>query len=229
MRLSTAVRYGARAMTQVASAHPDRAVSVREVAEQQAISPKYLEQIFRPLRVAGLVQAVRGKQGGYVLARSPESITLKDLYEVLVGSVVPVACVDCPDFCVMCDVCPTGIRGSRSSTLSRKCLRAQPSRISSNAKSGRRFHPRSYIRYRSPRGTSLGFGLNDLSMPPVCKSGSVNGWRPSSYIGRDSPVETSINLLEHLAHQPADGDWQRLLGSVSTATPHLDGPSWRSN
>lgn len=107
MRLSTAVRYGARAMTQVASAHPDRAVSVREVAEQQRISPKYLEQIFRPLRVAGLVQAVRGKQGGYVLARSPESITLKDLYEVLVGSVAPVACVDCPDSCVMCDVCPT--------------------------------------------------------------------------------------------------------------------------
>ena len=45
MKLSTAVRYGARAMTQVASAHPARAVSVREVAEQQRISPKYLEQI----------------------------------------------------------------------------------------------------------------------------------------------------------------------------------------
>lgn len=107
MRLSTAVRYGARAMTHLASAHPDRAVSVREVAEQQRISPKYLEQILNPLRAAGLIQAVRGKQGGYVLARPPQSITLKDIYEILVGSLAPVACVDCPDSCAMCDVCPT--------------------------------------------------------------------------------------------------------------------------
>ena len=107
MRLSTAVRYGARAMTQVASAHPARAVSVREVAEQQGISPKYLEHILRPLRSAGLIQAVRGKQGGYVLARPPQSITLKDVFECLDGSAAPVDCVDCPDSCAMHDICPT--------------------------------------------------------------------------------------------------------------------------
>ncbi len=107
MMLSTAVRYGARAITQVASVHPDRPVSVREIAEQQAISAKYLEQILRALKAGGLVQSIRGNQGGYVLTRPPANITLKDLYETLEGSVAPVACVDCPTSCAMHDVCPT--------------------------------------------------------------------------------------------------------------------------
>ena len=94
-------------MTQLAAAYPERAVSVREVSEEQDISPKYLEQIFRGLKAAGLVHVVRGTSGGYVLARSPGNINLKDLYEGLVGSVVPVDCVDCPESCSMHDVCPT--------------------------------------------------------------------------------------------------------------------------
>ena len=107
MRLSTAVHYAARAITQVASAPPDRAVSVREVAQQQGMSAKYLEHILKPLKAAGLVQAVHGKQGGYVLARPPERITLKDVYESLVGTVAVVHCVDRPGSCPMHDVCPT--------------------------------------------------------------------------------------------------------------------------
>jgi Rrf2 family protein len=107
MKLSTTVRYGARAVTQLAAAYPHRAVSVREVAEEQDISPKYLEHILRALKASGLIHAVRGTSGGYVLARSPGSITLKDLYESLVGSIAPVDCVDCPDSCSMHDVCPT--------------------------------------------------------------------------------------------------------------------------
>lgn len=107
MKLSTTVRYGARAMTEIASAFPRRAVSVREVARQQGISPKYLEQILKPLKAAGLVQVVRGNQGGYVLARPPERITLKEVCESLEGSVAPVDCVDFPDSCPMHEGCPT--------------------------------------------------------------------------------------------------------------------------
>ena len=107
MRLSTTVRYGARAITQVASAPNGCAVSVREIAQQQRISAKYLEHILRALKAGGLVQAVRGKRGGYVLTRPPESITLKDLYESLEGSAAPVDCVNCPDACALHDVCPT--------------------------------------------------------------------------------------------------------------------------
>lgn len=106
MRLSTTVRYGARAIAQLA-ASPDRPVSVREIARQQVISAKYLERILKDLKAGGIVEAVHGKRGGYVLARSPESITLKDLYDVLEGSAAPVACVDCPESCGMQDLCPT--------------------------------------------------------------------------------------------------------------------------
>lgn len=107
MWLSTTVRYGARAMAQVASAYPDRPVSIREIAEQQRIAPKYLEHIFRPLRTAGLVRATRGKQGGFMLTRPPQTITLKDLFEVLDGAVSLVDCLDHPDCCAMHEVCPT--------------------------------------------------------------------------------------------------------------------------
>jgi Rrf2 family protein len=106
MKLSTTVRYGARAIAQLA-ASPDGPVSVREIARQQLISAKYLEHILKTLKVGGIVEAVHGKRGGYVLAKSPESITLKDLYDVLEGSPAPVACVDCPETCGMQDLCPT--------------------------------------------------------------------------------------------------------------------------
>jgi Rrf2 family transcriptional regulator, cysteine metabolism repressor len=92
---------------EIASAYPDRVVSVREVSEQQAISAKYLEQILRPLRAAGFVRSARGKQGGFVLGRPPETITLKDVIECLDGPLTPVDCVNCADACAMHEVCPT--------------------------------------------------------------------------------------------------------------------------
>ena len=94
-------------MADLGDAYPDHAVSVRELGEHERVSPKYLEQILRSLKAAGLVQAVRGREGGYVLARPPENITLKDLYEGLIGSTAPAHCVDCPDKCPFSDGCPT--------------------------------------------------------------------------------------------------------------------------
>lgn len=107
MKLSTRARYGARALVEVALAYPDSTVSVKHVAARQNISPKYLERIMATLKAAGLVKAVRGMHGGYVLARPPTSITLKELFEALEGHVAPVDCVDHPNSCPMEDVCPT--------------------------------------------------------------------------------------------------------------------------
>jgi Rrf2 family protein len=107
MRLSTAVRYGARVLTELAIAYPDGVVPVREIAERQRVSAKYLEHILKSLRTAGLVRAARGSRGGYSLTRSPEAITLKEVYESLAGSLAPVECVDCPDSCSMHATCPT--------------------------------------------------------------------------------------------------------------------------
>jgi len=91
----------------LADAYPDHAVSVQQVGQRQKISAKYLEHILKALKAAGLVQAVHGKHGGYVLTRSPGRITLKEVYGSLAGSLAPVHCLDDTDSCPMRDVCPT--------------------------------------------------------------------------------------------------------------------------
>jgi Rrf2 family protein len=105
MRLSTRTRYAARALAELASARVTP-VSVREIAEGQHISAKYLEQIFHTLNSAGLVRAVRGKSGGYELAKPAASITLKDVFVVFEGSIA-LECTDDPDRCPMVDTCAT--------------------------------------------------------------------------------------------------------------------------
>ena len=83
MRLNTRMRYGTRAMLELAMHYQEGAVSLSEVAASQVISDKYLESLFSSLRIAGLVRSQRGVQGGYVLARPPEQITLREIFNVL--------------------------------------------------------------------------------------------------------------------------------------------------
>ena len=64
----------------------DQCVQLSSIAERNNISVKYLEQIFSSLRKAGLVRSVKGPQGGYLLAKSPESITVADVIYALDGS-----------------------------------------------------------------------------------------------------------------------------------------------
>jgi Rrf2 family protein len=138
MRLSTTMRYGARAVVQIAAASPSRAVSVCEISEKQGISRKYLEHILRTLKAAGLVQSVRGTSGGYRLARNPEQITLKDLFVCLVGSTAPVDCVDSPDKCCEHEICAmrdtwTQLRESIEGILERTTIQALLDRQASKA------------------------------------------------------------------------------------------------
>lgn len=107
MRLSTQIRYGARAMVELGLAYPERVVSVREMAESQHLSVKYLERIMVALKTAGLVTPVRGIHGGYALARPPSSITLGEVYRILEGSPAVVYCVDHPESCPLLQTCPT--------------------------------------------------------------------------------------------------------------------------
>ena len=107
MKLCTRARYGARALVEFALAHPDNTVSVKQVAKTQRISPKYLEQIMRELKASGLVKAVRGMHGGYVLGRPPSKITLSEVFRVLEGSPALVDCVERPGVCPMEEICPT--------------------------------------------------------------------------------------------------------------------------
>ena len=93
MRLSTKGRYGVRAMFDLALHSGDGAIALKSVAQREHISEKYLEHLFASLKKAGLIRSVRGAQGGYRLARSPEDITLGDIIRVLEGPIAPTECV----------------------------------------------------------------------------------------------------------------------------------------
>ena len=107
MRLSTRSRYGARAMVELAKAYGGPPLMLQSIAERQEISKKYLEQIFVPLRAAGLVRAIRGPSGGYLLSRAPSEIRLGEILRVLEGSLALVECVEEPSLCGKADNCPT--------------------------------------------------------------------------------------------------------------------------
>lgn len=79
MRISTKTRYGMRLMIDLAQHWGGGRVALRDVAERQEISKKYMEQVVAPLVSAGLLHVTRGNQGGYELARGPRSITCADI------------------------------------------------------------------------------------------------------------------------------------------------------
>lgn len=94
MKLSTRAEYGLRAMFELASKYNQGGpVSLRIIAEEQGISENYLEQLIAVLRKTGLVESVRGPQGGYMLASSPDAITVGDVVRVLEGPIAPMDCV----------------------------------------------------------------------------------------------------------------------------------------
>lgn len=92
MRLSTKGRYGVKAMYELARSGREGPLPLHVIARRQGLSEHYLEQLVGALRQAGLVRSVRGAQGGYQLARSPEEITVGDVVRVLEG---PIAVTDC--------------------------------------------------------------------------------------------------------------------------------------
>jgi Rrf2 family protein len=94
MRISSRGQYGIRALSVLAERHGQGPVQVREIARVERLSAKYLEQLLGRLRTGGLVRSVRGARGGYVLARGPEAITVREVLLLLEGSLAPVACID---------------------------------------------------------------------------------------------------------------------------------------
>lgn len=92
MKLSTRGRYALRLMLDLAANSAGDPVRLKDMARRQAISEKYLEQIISVLNKAGFVRSVRGPQGGYVLARSPEEYTAGMILRLTEGSLVPVDC-----------------------------------------------------------------------------------------------------------------------------------------
>ena len=106
MKLSTKGRYGVKAMVDLAINYGEQPVSIKSISERQSISEYYLEQLFSSLRRANLIKSVRGAQGGYVLNRSPEEITIYDVINVLEGPIEVSNCLD-DGACNNIDCCAT--------------------------------------------------------------------------------------------------------------------------
>jgi Rrf2 family transcriptional regulator, cysteine metabolism repressor len=94
MKLSTKGRYGVKAMVDLAINYGDQPVSIKSISERQSISEYYLEQLFSSLRRAKLIKSIRGAQGGYVLNRAPEEITIYDIIYVLEGPIEVSNCLE---------------------------------------------------------------------------------------------------------------------------------------
>ena len=86
MKISTKGRYGLRAMVDLAVYSRGDHISLKSIAERQNISEGYLEQVFSILRKAGLLNSIKGAQGGYVLAEKPTNITVGAVLRVLEGN-----------------------------------------------------------------------------------------------------------------------------------------------
>lgn len=85
MNISTKGRYGLRALVDLAVNSVSGQVPLASIAERENISFNYLEQVFALLRKGGIVKSVKGPQGGYVLAKPIDKITIKDIIYVLEG------------------------------------------------------------------------------------------------------------------------------------------------
>lgn len=108
VRISTKGRYALRMMLDIAQNQKDGYVTLKEVADRQGISKKYLEQIALHLSQAGMLRAVRGYQGGYMLAKPASEYTVHAILQVVEGSMAPVACLEQePNACPRRDKCET--------------------------------------------------------------------------------------------------------------------------
>jgi Rrf2 family protein len=99
MRISTKGRYSLEALLYMALLPGDEYSSTRSIAENTGLSDGYLEQLFIPLRKMGIVQGIRGPQGGYIPGKELDKISVGDILRAVEGSLEPVDCVNsrsCP-------------------------------------------------------------------------------------------------------------------------------------
>ena len=92
MKIPVKLEYACRVLAQLAETYPTgRVRRIEELGSLEAVSPNYLTQILSELRHAGLVESKRGKEGGYLLARSPDDITLLEVVGAIEGSLLEFA------------------------------------------------------------------------------------------------------------------------------------------
>ncbi|NLT08359.1 MAG: Rrf2 family transcriptional regulator [Ruminococcus sp.] len=108
MKISTKGRYALRMMYDLALHREDGYISLKDIAERQNISKKYLEQIVPLLNKSGILKTNRGNKGGYMLAKKAEDYSVGDVLRATEGSLAPVACLEIePNECPRAGECST--------------------------------------------------------------------------------------------------------------------------
>ena len=107
MMVSTKGRYALRVMIDLAEHAEEGYIPLQTIAARQGISEKYLESILAVLSKAKLLDAVRGKGGGYMMAKDPAEVRAGDILRAVEGSTAPVACDGIDNSCTRSDLCST--------------------------------------------------------------------------------------------------------------------------
>lgn len=108
MKISTKGRYALRMLLDLSEHRDDGYIALKDIANRQGISKKYLEQIVPILNRSDLLRTNRGNQGGYMLAKSPDKYTVGEVLRLTEGGFAPVSCVGShPEECARSAECPT--------------------------------------------------------------------------------------------------------------------------
>jgi len=109
MKISSKGYYAVKALLDLAQQTRGVSIPLSIISKRQSIPLNYLEQIFGKMRKAGIVKSIRGPKGGYMLAKNPEEISIKEVIQSLGVSLAPVLCLETgagkPKDCTMTDEC----------------------------------------------------------------------------------------------------------------------------
>jgi len=92
MRFSVKSEYAVTAVLDMALHAEKGPVHVRAIARRQSIPVRFLEQVMASLKKAGIVESIRGSQGGYILSRDPKTINIAQIIEAIEGPITPMEC-----------------------------------------------------------------------------------------------------------------------------------------
>ncbi|RPJ74506.1 MAG: Rrf2 family transcriptional regulator, partial [Alphaproteobacteria bacterium] len=93
MQFNTKIHYGIRAMIEIALASKVKGIYQKDIAKNQEISNKYLDQIIAALKAKGLIRNLKGKKSGYILNHEPSSITIYDIYKAFEPEILLLDCL----------------------------------------------------------------------------------------------------------------------------------------
>ncbi|WP_462136947.1 RrF2 family transcriptional regulator [Candidatus Mycalebacterium sp.] len=104
MQVSKALDYAIRSLTYLGN-NPGRRCGMKEISENQHVPNKYLAKILGRLVKSGIVISVRGPSGGYILAKEPKKLNLRNVYEAIEGDIHIIDCIDEDGPCALYENC----------------------------------------------------------------------------------------------------------------------------